>query len=114
MQEGKIYKIVCLKTGLTYFGSTTCKSLNERIKKHKFNYKAYISGKHHYTTSCDVIQNQEYEISLIEIVEYSNKSQLYARERYYIETFECVNKLKPNYNHTEYMKKYRKRMPTSI
>ena len=32
MQEGKIYKIVCLKTGLTYFGSTTCKTLNERIK----------------------------------------------------------------------------------
>ena len=109
MPEGKIYKIVCQQTGLTYYGSTSCKSLSERIKKHKYNFKAYNAGKHHYTTSCEVMKNGNYVISLVESFNYTNKKDLYDRERHYIVNFECVNKLKPNYNHTEYMKEYRKR-----
>ena len=42
--QGKIYKIVCNKTGLVYIGST-CRSLDERLKEHEYDSKRYLEKK---------------------------------------------------------------------
>jgi predicted GIY-YIG superfamily endonuclease len=42
--KGKIYKIVCNKTGLVYIGST-CRSLEQRLKEHVYDSKRYLDKK---------------------------------------------------------------------
>ena len=42
--QGKIYKIVCNKTGLVYIGSTY-RSLEQRIKEHAYDCKRYLEKK---------------------------------------------------------------------
>ena len=75
-KNGKVYKITC-ETGLIYIGSTT-RPLKERLRKHKKDIcrcKDFINPK----------------IELIENVECETKTELLTRERYYIESIECVN-----------------------
>ena len=77
-KNGKIYKLVC-ETGLIYIGSTT-QNLKDRLRDHKkkgngCKCKAFINPK----------------IELIENVECETKTELLTRERYYIESIECVN-----------------------
>jgi predicted GIY-YIG superfamily endonuclease len=37
--NGKIYKIVCNKTGLIYIGSTTKNTIQTRLKEHEGRFK---------------------------------------------------------------------------
>jgi hypothetical protein len=91
-ENSKIYKIVCNVTGLCYIGSTTLK-LSQRLSKHKNNYKRYKNGKCHNVTSFKVLENDDYDIILLEKVQNcTSKEELYARERYYIENNDCVNR----------------------
>eukprot|EP00952_Eustigmatos_sp_NYUAD-ZCMA_P009908 40808-Eustigmatos_ZCMA.PRE.1 len=55
-----------------------------------------------YVTSYKVIESGDYDIVLIEDFPCDNKEQLHARERHYIETLECVNKVIPNRTSAEY------------
>jgi hypothetical protein len=87
--NSKIYKLICNKTGSMYIGSTTCK-LCVRLAQHRKLYKAGLSG-----TSKLVLQNGDFNIFLIEDFPCERKEQLLARERYYIETLDCVNKKVP-------------------
>ena len=41
-KDGKIYKIVCDNTGLTYYGSTCEKHLSRRLSRHRNNYSYYL------------------------------------------------------------------------
>lgn len=82
---GTIYKLYCLTSGLTYYGSTTT-PLMVRLYGHTHNPSA---------TSKLIIQNKNYKIEALEIVEFENKKDLLAREAYYIKNFECVNKTQP-------------------
>eukprot|EP01050_Picozoa_sp_SAG11_P031786 SAG11_NODE_10028_length_861_cov_30.934383_2_plen_208_part_00 len=94
--NGKIYKIVCNITGLVYVGSTTRKYLSQRLVLHKCNYQRYIQKKStSYYTSFKILENNDYDIILLESVICDNKDELHKRERYYIETFDCVNKCIP-------------------
>jgi hypothetical protein len=90
-QESKIYKIV--GNGLTYYGSTSEKTLAHRLSKHKGNYKQYLLGKYHYITCFKVLESGQFDIVLIENVQCNSKDELHMRERYYIEKYECVNKV---------------------
>ena len=91
-KNAKIYKIVDNTNGNIYIGST-CKKLCQRIAQHRANYKQYLNGKFSYITSFKILENGDYDIILIEEVkDCENKEQLRARERYYIENLECVNK----------------------
>ena len=92
--KGKIYKIVCNTTGLIYVGSTIQK-LCERLRGHRTDYKSYLKGKQHYTTSFDIIKNNNYEIILIENCPCNSKEELLREERKYIESIGCVNKVIP-------------------
>jgi hypothetical protein len=100
-QNGKIYKIVDNTNGNIYIGST-CKKLCQRIAQHRASYKTYLDGKTDYMTSYDIIENAYFDIILIENYPCDTKEQLHARERFYIETNNCLNKYIPTRNRAEY------------
>jgi hypothetical protein len=91
-QKGKIYRMTC--GDLTYIGST-CQPLCERKARHHSQYKQWIEGKKHYITSFDLFKIGNPEITLIEDFPCDRKEQLLQRERHYIETLTCVNKMIP-------------------
>ena len=107
--KGRIYLLICNETGLQYVGSTT-HSLKKRLKSHKDDYKRFLKGLHPNVTSFDVIRGGNYDIELIEEIEFENKQDLYDIENIYIENVDCVNKYKANTGLTkkEYDKEYRK------
>lgn len=87
--NGKIYRIVCNITGKQYIGATTI-ALCSRLSQHK---KLFYGKKN--SLSREVIEGGDYAIYLIEDYPCERKEQLLARERYYIDTFDCVNKKVP-------------------
>ena len=94
-QQGKIYRIVSNITGKQYIGSTAEPRLSRRLVFHRSAYKQYIQGKITHTTSFEIIEQGNYEILLVENFPCENKDRLHARERHFIETMECVNKVIP-------------------
>jgi hypothetical protein len=102
-QRGKIYKIVCNTTGLTYYGSTIEPTLARRLSSHNINYNAWKKGLRKYmTTSGTILENNNYEIVLVELYPCNSKDELHKRERFYIENNECVNKFIPTRTDHEY------------
>lgn len=102
-QEGKIYRLVCNSTGLTYFGSTGQKYLSQRLKGHISTYKAYLKdNSRDCLTSFKIIENGNYEIILVETYPCNSKDELLKRERYHIENNECVNKIIPTRTKAQY------------
>ena len=110
-QLGKIYKIECNVTGKVYIGSTCEPTLARRLAGHITNYKRYLKGTYHYVSSFDVLQNGNYDIVLIESYPCDTKDELHARERYWTNNIDCVNKIKNQGMHHEigekgYQKQY--------
>ena len=112
--KSKIYKIVCNITGLIYIGSTS-QPLCRRIQDHKNDYKRYLNGKHNYVSSFKILENNNYNIVLVEDFTCKRKEQLHAKERFWIENTECVNKVIPTRTQKEHyqdnkenIKKYQK------
>jgi hypothetical protein len=100
-QLGKIYKIV--GNGLTYYGSTCEPTLARRLSGHVEKHKSYKNGKYNKKiTSFDIIELGDYKIVLIENFACDTKDELHARERYYIETNECLNKVIPGRTRIQY------------
>jgi len=94
-QCGKIYAIICNKTDKRYIGSTREKYLSRRLARHTYCYKAYLGNGKRYTTSFEIIKNDDYRIELLENFPCETKYELEKRERFYIETLDCVNKIIP-------------------
>ena len=101
MTIGRIYKITDNTNDNIYIGSTT-KQLNERLKGHEYDYKRYLNGKFNYITSFMIIKNNDYDIELIEELQYNLNDELFAREGHFISILECVNKFIPNRTKKEY------------
>lgn len=99
--KGKIYKLVDNTNGNIYIGSTI-KMLCQRLCNHKYDYKKYLIGKYHFVTSFDIIKNGNFKIELIEEYPCNNKKELETRERYYIESINCINKNIPTRTDAEY------------
>ena len=95
---GKIYKITCKTTGLCYIGSTIEKTLEIRLSKHLYDYKRHKWGIYPYVTSFKILENNNYDICLIENYPCKSVIELRERERFYIEKLSCVNKRVPNRN----------------
>ena len=107
--KAKIYKIVCNISGLVYVGSTCEPTLARRLAKHVGNYKIWSrdNSKTSYMTSYKILEGNDYDIVLIEEVQCETQDQLHARERFYIESMECVNIVIPHRKNQERCKKYR-------
>jgi hypothetical protein len=102
-KKGKIYRIVCNITGLTYYGSTCEPTLARRLAKHVGDFKHFNDGKtESYTTSFKVIEGGNYVIVLVELFPCDNKMELRQRERFFIEGNECVNKNIPTRTREEW------------
>ena len=94
-KDGKIYRLVCNITSNQYIGSTT-QSLSQRLGGHKAEYKRFLEGKITYQiSSFSILSQKNFEMVLIEEFPCENKNQLERRERHFIETMECINKIKP-------------------
>ena len=91
LKQAKIYKIVDNTNGNKYIGST-CSSLKTRLSKHKSAYKRFLNGLCGNTKSFEIIKNNNYKIELIEDCDIKTKQELLARERFYIENNNCLNK----------------------
>ena len=94
LDNAKVYKIVDNTNAKIYIGST-CNSLETRLSRHKNNYKRFLKGLCNNVTSFDIIKNNDYKIELLEDCEIKTKPELLARERYFIENNECLNKYIP-------------------
>jgi hypothetical protein len=97
--RGKIYKLVC--GDLTYYGST-CQPLYKRKASHKSSALNWKEGTTHPYTSYILFEIGDPEIFLVEDFPCDKKEQLHARERHFIENFECVNKNIPTRTIDEY------------
>ena len=114
-QLGKIYKIVDNTNGNIYIGSTCEPILSRRLAQHKSDYKKYLNGKHNFITSFEILKNENYEIILVENFPCNNKDELHAKERFYIENNECINKVVPNRTNKEWKKQnYQKNKQTVL
>ena len=88
--KGRVYEIVCNKTGKVYIGSTRV-SLSVRLCVHRYYYKRYKEGNHKWMPSFDVWEGEDYEIHSLEEIEFEKNSELIEREKYYIRSRDCVN-----------------------
>ena len=103
--NGKIYKIHSYQTDLVYYGSTT-QALCRRFSKHKSDIKRGI----YIATSNQIIQLGDAMITLIELFPCGSKSELEARERFYIENNQCVNRVIPTRTHKEWQEANREKI----
>ena len=98
--KGKVYKIT--NGDLTYIGSTTT-GLAQRLAQHKYDKNGYDAGKNNKNlTSFQLLQDANAVITLLEDFPCERREQLTARERFYIESSNCVNKYIPSRTITEY------------
>jgi hypothetical protein len=104
---GKIYKIVDNTNGNIYVGSTCKPTLARKLAGHVNNYNQYLCGKRSFIPSFGIIQNDDYDIILLENCPCGSKDELYTRERYHIESLNCVNKGIPGRSKKESNRVYR-------
>jgi len=93
-QRGKIYTIICRKTGRKYVGSTCEPTLAKRLAKHVSNFKKWEKGIGGRFTSFDIIKDGDYFIVLLESYPCNSKDELRVAEQKHIDSCECVNKVK--------------------
>lgn len=89
--DSKIYKIVCLKTNQTYFGSTT-KRLSNAISLYQSYYRSYLKGKYNYVSLFEILKNEHYTTILLERYKCDNREELNQRLKTYLDANECINK----------------------
>lgn len=103
-QLGKIYKLIS-PSGLIYVGST-CETLSNRLSGHKSSYKRYDADKRKHKITSFILLDEDFDnidIVLIEKYPCNSKEELHARERYYIDSINCVNIIKPHRTHKEWI-----------
>ncbi len=88
----KIYKLISSQTQDIYIGSTTQKYLCNRKANHKYHYNKWLEGKHHYISSFELLKYDDCQIVLIEKYNCNTNDELNAREQYWIEKLNCINR----------------------
>jgi len=105
--KSKIYKIIANtdEEYSPYIGSTVKQYLRQRFAVHKCNYINYKNGKTNFTSSYTLFDKygiENCEIVLIENYPCTTKDELHSRERYWFDTINNCNMIKPA--KTEYEK----------
>lgn len=94
--NGKIYSIKCNITGQVYYGSTI-QTIERRMEQHLNIFKMYVNGiPVSYMTSFKVLTGNNYTFELVENYPCNSKEDLEKREKFYIENYDCVNKVIPS------------------
>ncbi len=95
--EPKIYRLHNERLNISYYGSTI-RPIEKRFNDHKSRARLEnnCSSKRLFQEGDDVT------CEVVEYVDCLDKETLHKRERYYIENFDCVNKLIPNRTKAEY------------
>jgi len=109
-KRGKVYAIICRKTGRRYIGSTCEPTLAKRMVKHVSNFKCWKEEKSR-CMSYDIIKDGDYHIVLLELYPCNSRDELRMAEQKHIDACECVNKHKAFQSEeelVEYMKEYHK------
>ncbi len=88
---GKIYKIECMTTKLIYYGSTCEPTLSRRLAAHKGQFNQFKKNRRQFCSSFMVLNNENYEITLVETIPCISRDELNTREKYYIKNNDCVN-----------------------
>ena len=96
-QKSIIYKIYDNTNGNVYYGSTY-NLLRVRMNGHKGDAKDDTKN----CRSKQIILNNDYSYSMVEPYPCNSKQELRARERYWIENFDCINKIVPGRTKQEY------------
>jgi hypothetical protein len=107
--KASVYAIKSKHTDKLYIGSTI-KSLEDRFKQHKYDYKYYNCGNSSkYITSHEIIKHNDAYIELLETVNCINGSELKEHERRYYTIYKnnIVNKNRPMITNEE-KKQYNK------
>ena len=113
-QHGKIYKIISNQTEDVYYGSTVEDKITNRLAGYRKEYKGWLAGKKRFVTSFEIVKHDDAKIILLEYFSCNTKYELTAREQWYIDNNECVNKqnattgLEINEYNKQYQKQYRK------
>ncbi len=93
-----------------YIGSTTKEFLSQRMTKHRDNYKVWKNGKCKKSTTSYLLFDkygvENCKIVLLENVNASSKDELLARESFYIQSSQCINKNIPGRSKQESDKTY--------
>jgi hypothetical protein len=107
-KNGKIYEIVCNKTGCVYVGSTAEKRLSSRMGDHRRKYKMWKNGtRKSPCKSSLIIDNDDYTERVIEYYECTDKYELMKRETHWYYIYKethgelLVNKYVPYYTTSE-------------
>jgi hypothetical protein len=96
MTIGFIYKISSPSTDSVYIGSTT-KTIKQRLRKHKSQYKVYLNNKTNYVSSFELVKYDDCMIELLEQFEFIEQFELFSREAHYIKlNNKSINKVIPN------------------
>ena len=107
-QNGKIFKIVCNETNDTYIGSTCEKKLSRRLGDYKCKFDTFKMKQKESPTNVGnnivfkILENKNYDIVLIENFACNNSDELKQRQRFFIDTMACINKIKPLRTQKEY------------
>ena len=99
--NGKIYKLIDNTNGNIYIGSTI-----QLLSKRKSQHKEYRNS----CVSKFIIENGDYDMILIEKYPCESKEELEARERYYIDNTDCINKQLPGRTNQEWYQDNRERL----
>ena len=78
-RNAKIYKIVDNTNDAIYVGST-CKTLEQRLKQHEYDYVKFKAGKQHFITSFKILENNNYKIELVKLFPCDSKIELELQE----------------------------------
>ena len=97
-QKGKIYKLVSDHTDEIYIGSTCQQYLCNRLTGHKRESKTLRRP----CNSKKLFELGDVKIILIENVTCNSKEELLKRERFYIESMNCINKQIPGQTYKEW------------
>ena len=89
-QKGKIYKIISNNTDKVYYGSTVS-LLCRRKAQHNYDFKNNLN----FLSCREIMDNEHWDLVLVEDYPCERKEQLLMRERFYIENNDCVNKANP-------------------
>lgn len=107
-ENGKVYAIICRKTGRRYVGSTCEPTLAKRLAQHVKDLKNWKIGRP-YFSSFDILKDGDYYIVLLESYPCNSRDELRMCEQKHIDSCECINKINAYTNEVEYNKQYNKK-----